>query len=80
MKKESDFFDRPKVRKTLAVIFVMTFIALLVSDFFVHKHSYFYWDGLPTFTAVFGLVGSLALVITAKYMRPLIEREEKYYD
>jgi len=80
MKKESDFFDRPKVRKTLLVMFVVSFIILLVSDFFVHKHSYFYWDGIPAFNAVFGLVGSLSLVLIAKYLRPLIMREEKYYD
>jgi peptidoglycan/LPS O-acetylase OafA/YrhL len=80
MKKESDFFDRPKVRKTLAVIFAVAFIVLLVSDFFVHKHAYFYYDGFPMFTAVFGLIGSLALVLIAKYMRPFLEREEKYYD
>lgn len=80
MKKESDFFDRPKVRKTLAIIFAVTFIGLLVADFFMHKHPYFSLDGVPTFNAVFGLIGSLALVIIAKYLRPLIEREEKYYD
>ncbi|MCB8816000.1 hypothetical protein [Desulfosporosinus shakirovi] len=80
MKKESDFFDRPKVRKTLLAMFVVSFIVLLVSDFFVHKHSYFYWDGLPVFNAVFGLVGSLSLVLIAKYLRPLIMREEEYYD
>lgn len=80
MKKESDFFDRPKVRRTLAVIFIVAFIILLVSDFSVQKHAYFYWDGFPAFTAVFGLIGSLALVIIAKHLRPFLEREEKYYD
>ena len=80
MKKESDFFDRPKVRKTLVVLFALTFIGLLVADFLLHKHSYFYWDGIPSFNAVFGLVGSLALVLIAKHLRRFIEREEKYYD
>lgn len=80
MNNDDDFFDRPKVRKTLVVIFAVMFIGLLVADFRIDKHDYFYWDGIPGFYALLGLAGSLALLLIANYVRRFIEREEKYYD
>jgi flagellar biosynthesis protein FliQ len=64
----------------MAILFIAVFIALLAADFFIHKHGYFYLDKVPVFYAVFGLAGSFTLVLIAKYIRPLLKREEDYYD
>jgi hypothetical protein len=80
MKREWDFFDRPGNRKALLIIFVASLVFLLVIDFFIHKHPYFGWDGLPTFYAFYGFLGCVLLVVIAKNMRRFIKREEDYYD
>jgi hypothetical protein len=79
-KKESDFFDRPKNLKAMAAILIAALIGLLIFDFFVHKHPFFGWDGLPTFYAFYGFVGCVLLVVIAKNIRPFLKREEDYYD
>ena len=80
MKKEWDFFDRPKNKKIMAVLFFVLLALLLFIDFFTYKSSYFGWDGLPTFYAIYGFVGCVLLVVIAKNMRRFIKREEDYYD
>ncbi|MBU4532752.1 MAG: hypothetical protein KJ650_03800 [Firmicutes bacterium] len=80
MKKEFDFFDRPKNQLILFLSFIGLLILLLGLDFFVDKHPYFGWDGIPVFYAFYGFVGCVLLVVIAKNMRPFIKREEDYYD
>jgi len=39
------------------------------------------WEAWPGFYAVFGFVACVILVLVAKYvLRPLVKRDEKYYD
>lgn len=74
-------FDKPKNVARLLRVFYGSLIALLVGDFFVHKHAYFVWDGRPAFYAIFGFVACVVLVLVAKYvLRPLVKREEDYYE
>lgn len=80
MKKEFDFFDRPKTKKSLWKIFIGVLLGLLIIDIFIHKHPYFSWDGLPFFYALFGFIGCVALVAIAKNLRPFLKRKEDYYD
>ena len=80
MKKEH-IFDKPQNVKRLLIIFFSCLAALLVGDFFVHKHAYFAWEEWPEFYAVFGFVACVVLVLVAKYvLRPLVMRDEEYYD
>ena len=55
--------------------------ALLASEFFIHKHTYFRWEEWPGFYAVFGFIAFVVLILAAKYiLRPIIKRKEDYYD
>jgi len=48
---------------------------------FVHKHSYFAWEECFGFFAIYGFVACVLLVLAAKYiLRPLVKRDEDYYD
>lgn len=80
MKKEFDFFDKPKNRRILGTLFVASLVVLVALDFFVHKHPFFNWDGFPAFYALYGFGGCVLLVVIAKWLRPLLKREEDYYD
>ncbi len=79
-KKEPDFFDRPQNLKAMAAVLITVLVGLLIGDFFTEKHSYFGWDGIPTFYAFYGFVGCVLLVVIAKNLRPFLKREEDYYD
>jgi hypothetical protein len=52
----------------------------LVADFFYAKHPYFAVEGWPAFYPVYGFAGSVLLVLTAKWLRRLLRRDEDYYE
>lgn len=55
-------------------------IAVVLADFFYHKHVHYAWEELPGSYAFYGLVSCVVLVILAKELRKLIMRGEDYYD
>lgn len=79
-KNEPGYFDKPENKTILAVIFICTLVALLVSDFFIHKHAYFSVGEVPLFLAFFGFVGCALLIVVAKQLRLFLKRGEDYYD
>lgn len=70
-----------KASSLLLKIFYFYLVIILLSEFFIHKHSYFAWEDLPFFYAVYGFVAFVILILIAKHiLRPLIKRRENYYD
>lgn len=54
-------------------------LALALSDFAYHKHSYFPIESIPGFYGLYGFFMCAALVIAAKGLRVLLKRSEDYY-
>jgi hypothetical protein len=52
----------------------------LVADFFYTKHPHFAVEALPGFYAVYGFTVSMGLVLSAKWLRRLVRRDEDYYE
>lgn len=79
--KKKHIFDNPNnVRRLLKILFAIL-VLLLIPDFLLHRHTYFAWEQWPQFYAVFGFAACVVLVLIAKYvLRPLVRREEDYYD
>jgi hypothetical protein len=78
---KTHIFDKPQNVKKLLIIFFSSLVVLLAVEFFVHKHAYFPWEEWPEFYAIFGFVACVILVLVSKYiLRPLVKREEDYYD
>lgn len=74
-------FDDPKNIKILLGWFYASLVVLLIAEFFIHKHPHFAWEAWPEFFGVYGFVACVLLVVVAKYiLRPLVKREEDYYD
>jgi purine-cytosine permease-like protein len=75
------FFDKfDNVIKMLRVFWGLLFI-LLVLDLFISKHPIFPWEEWPEFYAVFGFVAYTIIVLIGKHiLRPIVKREENYYD
>jgi hypothetical protein len=53
---------------------------VFLADFLYAKHPHFAVERVFGFYAVYGFVGSVLLVLTAKAMRPLLRRDEDYYE
>lgn len=80
MKKELNIFDKPRNLKRLLITFFTLLVVLIVVDFFIPKHSYFHWDHMPQFFAVYGFLSYVLLVFVAKAWRHIVKRDEDYYD
>lgn len=60
----------------LATLCVLVFLA----DLFYDKHPHFAFEGWFGFYAGYGFVGSVGLVLTAKWLRRVLRRGEDYYE
>ena len=74
-------FDNPKNVTRALYGLCCCLILLLCLEPFIHKHPYFAWEKWFGFYAIYGFIACVLLVLVAKYiLRPLIKREEDYYD
>lgn len=53
---------------------------VFVADLLYTKHPHFDVERVFGFYALYGFIGSVALVLTAKGMRPWLRRDEDYYE
>lgn len=53
---------------------------LFLADLFYVKHPHFEVEGWFGFYPVYGFIGSVALVLSAKELRKLLRRDEDYYE
>lgn len=53
---------------------------VFLADLFYSKKPYFDVEKLFGFYAVYGFLGSVGLVLAAKAMRPLLRRDEDFYE
>ncbi|WP_151484610.1 hypothetical protein [Streptomyces albicerus] len=74
------WLDEPRnVTRIVYGLAVLCALALL-ADLFYTKHPYFSVERWSAFYAVYGFVGSVTLVLTAKGLRRLLRRDEDYYE
>ncbi len=67
--------------KLLGGGFTLLLLALLGLDLLVHKHVAFSMEEWFGFYPACGLLAALLLVLIANYLlRPLVRRDEDYYD
>ncbi|MGV0742386.1 hypothetical protein [Mycolicibacterium sp. XJ870] len=77
---ERRWLDEP--RTVTRIVYGLTALctAALIADLFYIKHPYFDIERWPGFYAVYGFVVSLTLVLTAKQLRKVLQRNENYYE
>ena len=75
-------FDNQKNTVRVVQGLVVTCVLLFLADGLVHKdHVHYPCESYFGFYAVYGFVSCVILVLIAKYvLRPLVMREEDYYD
>lgn len=74
------WLDKP--RNVNRIVYGLAALCALAlgADFFYTKHPYFGVERVPAFYALYGLVGSVLLVLTAKELRRFLRRDEEYYE
>ncbi|MBL4575272.1 MAG: hypothetical protein JKY51_04125 [Opitutaceae bacterium] len=81
--------NSPKKPKSVKIIlnglFILCGFIFLLDFLFLSekfdKHAIYEWENWPGFYAVFGFVACVLLVLISKYiLRPLVKRDEDYYE
>ncbi len=74
------WLDNP--RNVTKVYWTLVSVCALAActDLFYEKELHFAFERLFNFHGFFGFTLSVFLVMTAKYLRPLLMRKEDYYD
>lgn len=74
------WLDQPKNISLIVWALVAVCIALFFADAFYHKHAYFEIEHLFGFYGLFGFTVYVGLVLTAKWLRKFLMRQEDYYE
>lgn len=71
---------KENVTKIAWALYVVCAILVLL-DFLIHRHAEIGFDSNFGFYGAYGFIGSVFLVLVAKYgLRPIVKRSEDYYD
>lgn len=70
------------MRRLWLVIFAVVFILFAVVDFLLFRtEAESWWQKIPCFFAIFGLIFCILIVIVSKFIGHLwLQRKEDYYD
>ncbi len=81
MKISLQWIERPGMLKRMWNVFVGIMVVLVAVDFFIpHEHTHLVFETIPGFSAVYGFVACVALVLVAKILRRVCKRDMNYYD
>ena len=64
-------------------VYLLAALAMITATvvLFAHPHHHNWWDTLPGFDVLFGVLGCAVLIIAAiKIVGPLIQKREDYYE
>ncbi len=78
---DSSWFEQPANVRRLIGGLIVACIGLALADlFYKNDHAYFAIEETFAFQAWFGFVVFVVIVLLGTALRPLIRREEDYYD
>jgi hypothetical protein len=67
-----------KMLKRLLV--VLAGLSIPAGLFIKHEHAVFLWHKIPSIDTLFGFLGAMLLIVGARLLAHLIQREEDFYD
>jgi hypothetical protein len=69
------------MEKTLKRIFYIFLVLCIPAGLFIeHEHAVFFWHKIPSVDVVFGFLGAVVLIVGARLLSHLVQREEDFYD
>ena len=67
-----------KMLKRLLV--VLAALSIPAGLFITHEHAVFLWHKIPSIDTLFGFLGAMLLIVGARLLAHLIQKEEDFYD
>ncbi|OGP63918.1 MAG: hypothetical protein A2170_12455 [Deltaproteobacteria bacterium RBG_13_53_10] len=68
-------------RKHLRITVYGTLVLSLIAGFLVHPKIHFFWEALPFFSALYGFVGCIAIILGSKALgHRWLQKKEDYYE
>ncbi|MBI5560612.1 MAG: hypothetical protein HY883_05000 [Deltaproteobacteria bacterium] len=82
MKVHHIFEDPKKTGILKKAAYALMAVLIIVDILMPRHHREFFWDEIPGFSAVYGLVSALAIIVVAKFLGHQlgIMKKEDYYD
>ncbi len=82
IKRVANYLGNPDNVKTLKRFLYVTLFVVFVADFLAHReHTAFIWDKIPGWSAAYGFVSCVLLIIVSKFLgHKWLYKEEDYYD
>lgn len=73
---------KPEQIQKIKTPLIAALVLLAVVDIFVHgDHATFIWDSIPGFSAVYGLVTTVLIIVVSKFLgHAFLMKPEDYYD
>jgi hypothetical protein len=73
---------------TMRALFVLLYISIFASilagilfQLLLHPHPHFWWENIPVFSAIYGFIGCVVIIIGSKALgHHWLQKEEDYYD
>ena len=79
-KSDDHWLVRPTTIRYLWVLFIAVLAATVLADLFVEHHGVFNVDGTFGFSAWYGFLSCVVLVVFAKGLGTLLKRRDDYYE
>ncbi|MBE7415379.1 MAG: hypothetical protein HS130_09200 [Deltaproteobacteria bacterium] len=75
-------YENTDTMRLLKWVFYAAMAVFIALDFVIPRHHlYFYWDEIPGFSAVFGFISCVLIIIVSKALGKLwLQRKEDYYE
>ncbi|NPV26238.1 MAG: hypothetical protein HPY81_02030 [Firmicutes bacterium] len=75
------FFERPEISRAVRRLFIVSLVFLVMADFFIDKHPFFYWENIPGFYALYGFIACSLIVAVSKLLgKYWLQKQEDYYE
>ncbi len=66
--------------RTWIALAALVLLSVVAEVTIVEDHGH-WWNAIPAFYALFGLVGCIAIILISKWLgKVLLQRREEYYD
>ena len=69
------------MQKTLKrLLVVLAALSIPAGLLIKHEHAVFLWHKIPSIDTLFGFLGAMLLIVGARLLAHLVQKEEDFYD
>jgi hypothetical protein len=62
------------------LLIALAILSIPAGLFIKHEHAVFFWHRIPSIDTLFGFLGAMLLIVGARLLAHLVQKEEDFYD